>query len=454
MFRFRSSIYQENMNSLIIEKYPYITELSETLSTIIISQLRWVQENPEFTPQADSLYEENGEWQLQIHREIFRALSSIENLLLLRRVGGLSSTGESINIDEETKELLYRQFMQEQPETSRLSRESFESLVTWACDLSAEEVEAQIRARLIAAVALSPAAKKILKRLSIENYPEDGVPFSTFTMDVCPNIYPCFSSASESVQALMKTFFFPAHWRHAFFLENSSCLSNLLHQIREGNISEETVRRWENYWTVNLLGFNGHIGSLTGSAFMTESVYQRSQFLNQAMSQYLENPETDILHTYCQSCLQYLGIEIGASNLAIYLVRLMLLTNLFNPNFAKKFKKYLEEELISQTIQTHYEVFASHKTATYLPAFFQNIVDVLSQMELQSDLRPTLIEAMDWLNHTINQSQNSNISFRRMGKKEVKKLIEKRFSCDGEINEHGEVIILENGGPAMRAQKI
>jgi len=53
-------IYQKNITTLIESKYPRVKALDPTIKKMIIDQLFWVQENTQFTPQADTVYETNG----------------------------------------------------------------------------------------------------------------------------------------------------------------------------------------------------------------------------------------------------------------------------------------------------------------------------------------------------------------------------------------------------------
>lgn len=430
---FNLELYEKNIHALIESKYRRINHLSIAIRKMIVDQLSWVQESTQFTPQADVLYQEGGVWQKHLHREIFRALSRIENMLLLHEV------------NEKNFDALYAEFTVDQLKTDKLSKESFAKLSRQFLVLNPAQIEAQIRASLIAAVTLSPQAiKRANDKLGKDNYPYDSVMFSGKTIAVCGEIYPVYVSAEQEVQGILRACFPDdnRHWRHAFFLENFSCLDVLKEQV--GICTPENrdqlkinISVWLNYWLINALGFNGHTGTLQGSSFMTESVFQRTMMLNQVIEMLFDRPGLDVFGKYSNLCLEYLNVTVDNAALAIFVVRALNMANLFNQTDAAALAAYVRnDELLLEIVKHHDDVFKSGKVATYLPGFLQNIfsaVDGDKKFE-------TLLSAIDWTSTIIEHSEAKIVSFRLMERGAIETLLTFNFdTAVFRINDKGEV---------------
>ena len=85
---YNNEAYKPNIKKLISEKYKRIDTLEQDLKDLIVEQLSWVQENTQFTLQADVVYQDGGQWQKHLHREIFRALSRIEEQRVVKALVG------------------------------------------------------------------------------------------------------------------------------------------------------------------------------------------------------------------------------------------------------------------------------------------------------------------------------------------------------------------------------
>jgi len=421
-------VYKENIANLIKQKYPRIAQLSETTKKMIIEQLFWVQENTQFTPQADEIYQNGGIWQKHLHREIFRALSRIECMLLLH------------NINDENINSLYAEFVADQPANDRLTRDSFKVLSQLVAMLDDTQIDAQIRASLIASVTLSPRAKSMAnERLGEGNYPYDSVMFSGRTIRLCGEIYPAYLSENEMVKKALWACFPDdnRHWRHAFFLENSGCLDALRMQVEGCKWENKTalgkeISEWLNYWLINALGFNGHIGNLEGSSFMTESVFQRTSMLNQSIERLLNEPELNVFEEYSNACLNFLKVTVNNPTIALLIVRTLNMANLFNRGDAETLEKYIRENQLLTMAEQHAGVFHSGKVATYLPGFLQNIAE--------NGRSAMLLAAVNWASNAIERSDAEIVSFRLMDKKAIQQLIESKFNPDlFQINDKGEI---------------
>ncbi len=417
-------IYKQNIQLLMSEHYPKLWGLDSDISDMIIEQLYWVQESNQFTPQAEILYQPRGEWQQHLHREVFRALSRIECLLSLW----------SLNLSQ--LEAVYAQFTKKQPESDKLSIASFIAMHERIKQLTPEQMDAQIRASLIASVTLSPRAKE----LAGEGYSYDSVMFSGFTISNSGDMYPSFATASESVQLWIRACF-PndvSHWRHAFFLENKGSLGPWKQKIVACDVVNKDrlkadMSMWLDYWMINTLGFEGHIEPFGGSLFMTESVYQRLHMLNQALTNSLDASDSDVLANYSQACVQALGLDIQNPFIALFMVRLLNMANLFNPKAASELREVIKG-IDYESIQNHADVFNAGKTVTYLPALLQNAYKLTHDISI-------LPKALLWASQVVEQSTYSIVSLRLVSGELLSQLVSSNFSDNNwSLNEKGEII--------------
>jgi hypothetical protein len=280
-------VFTQNLTRLMSEKYPLLhqrVQNNEALFHLLIEQLWWAQENPRFTPQDDVLYDGTGSWTACIHREVFRALSRIENFLLL------CDTMPD-----------YATFTADQASGERLTEKSFQQLVEQFKGLSETEIKVQICASLISAVSLSPSAMQAANlALGSSGYPHDTVQFSGRTASICMEIYPAGRGLNEAERQLLQACFpdDSRHWRHAFFLENANCLEPLRIQCKNSVDKQgfqKIVNTWLHFWLINAFGFEGHMGTHRGVKYMTENFFVRSQLLNDAIISMLDNPTQDVL---------------------------------------------------------------------------------------------------------------------------------------------------------------
>ncbi len=428
-------IYFININSLIKEKYKRISQLPEEQRKKILSQLYWVQENTRFTPQADALYDGSNTWAAHLNREIFRALCRIEMLLLLREV------------NEQNVESLYEEFTLEQSNSDKLTKESFQILAKQMQALDPTQVNAQIYASVIASVTLSPEAIRRADELFGKGkWPYDSVQFSGYTVREAGHLYPIYEEANEDERLILQHCF-PAdsrHWRHAFFLENITCLDPLKEQLKNANSPETRqsavteCQNWLTYWLINALGFEGHVKNMQGSHFMTESVFQRAISLNENIKFLFEKVEVqvDVLAQYSQTCLEKLGITIHNPKFAIFIMKLANMTNIFNIENAVNIRDYVQKENLYSILDLDYTVFhEQRKIATYVPGFLQNVY----YQAPEGAKIALIVKALHWANTVIASSDHQTTSFMNLSKEHCTTLINNDFNVYHSINEKGEV---------------
>ncbi len=434
-------VYEENVRLLIENKYQRVNKLPESTQKVLVEQLWWVQENTQFTPQADALYSQNSKWLNHLHREIPRALCRIEMLLLLR------------SCDSQNLASLYEEFTADQG-NDKLSIESFLAL-SKMCQLMSETLlDAQIRASAIASVTLSPKAQKRANFFIGESkWPYDSVQFSGCTITLAGSMYTIYETADATVKEFIK-FCFPndsRHWRHAFFLENGTCLEALKEQIQQCSSVEEqanlqkNIQIWLDYWMINALGFEGHIKSMTGSHFMTESVFQRLQLLNASILKTLDDPKNfRVFEDYAAECLNLLKVDVINKSLALFIVRIANMANIFNPSDANQIRSAIQEHQLMEVIDAHQQVFTKC-IATYVPEFLQNIAQ-----EASSSKHLSLIKALAWVTKVLGESTTPITSFRTADQSVRQTLLAHDFECKFKINEQGE---LESVSPVKNDQK-
>jgi len=349
------------------------------------------------------------------------------------------------HVNEDNFDDLYAEFTVDQPEEDKLSKDSFAKLSARFHNLTPSQIDTQIRASVIAAITLSPKAQELATtRLGESSFPYDSVMFSGKTVTDCGDMYPIYKSAEPKVQIMLR-FCFPddnRHWRHAFFLENSSCLKKIQRKTTECDIDskeslKEEISTWLTYWLINALGFNGHIGTLQGSSFMTESVFQRAMMLNETIDKLSEDSTVDVFKEYCILCLNYLNVKVLNPEIAILVVRTLNMANIFNVDAAKDLKQYIATQRLLPLAQHHNEVFKSGKIATYLPGFLQNVWAIAStdkKIEI-------LLHAISWASKVIENSDAPITSFRLVDKAKIEQLIDSGFSDEPKINKKGEITI-------------
>lgn len=423
--KYSRSAYLTNMETLISTHYPRLSNLPEELLTLIIEQLDWVQQNTAFTPQASVIYDASDNKvniSNHLNREILRALTRIEMLLLV--------TQTDINDPGQVRQS-YQTFTRDQRETEKLSYNDFR-LVLSEFQINDNEIDAQIRAVLIGAVTLSPAANAYLAQTSYaKQYPYDSVQFSGFTVTLVPKMYPAYSSASSDVQRLIH-FAFPndkQHWRHMFYLENNSAFQD----FERANLSAEALSFWKRYWLINAFGFNGHI-KLDSAVFFDDSVALRANLLHEAMDLHFQNPSISTAITYANLCAKHLKINASEDE-ALLLTRIMTMTNLMTPDAASSMYQALQEYPERyRLLELHKQTFKSAILVTYLPALLFNVWSFRHQV---SDV----VAAFHWANKIIpGFTHNNPLSFRTMDRAAVGNLIASHFSDVAiAINEKGEV---------------
>ncbi len=423
--KYSRNAYLTNMETLISTHYPRIASLPEGMLSLIIEQLDWVQHNTDFTPQASVIYDASDNKvniSNHLNREILRALTRIEMLLLVVQT-------DIKNTDQISKS--YEAFTKDQSESEKLSFKDFSCLLD-EFQLDEDEVDGQIRAVLIGAATLSPAAKYYVAQTEYaKQYPYDSVQFSGFTVTLMPAMYPAYSSASQKVQRLIH-FAFPndrQHWRHMFYLENNSAFQD----FERARASSETVSFWKRYWLINAFGFNGHI-KLNSAVFYDNSVALRARLLHAAMDAHYQDPTKSTAVTYAKLCANELKIDANEDE-ALLLTRVMTMINLMTPTAASNMYKALQEYPERDSlVQLHKQTFQSDLLVTYLPALLYNVWSVRHQ---ESDV----ISAFHWANKIIPGFRHNNpLSFRTMNRPAVEILIASEFSDAAlVINEKGEV---------------
>lgn len=428
-------IYHQNMNRLIKEKYHRLSKLPQDQYESILSQLYWVQENKIFTPQADALYDSNNAWTAHLNREICRALCRIEMLLLLRDVNDLNS------------EALYEEFTQEQNAGDKLKRESFLDLAAQMRKLSPTQVNAQISASVIASITLSPQAiQRANQHLGEGKWPYDSVQFSGYTIRQAGNLYPIYNTAAEDERLILQHCFpdDSRHWRHAFFLENITCLDPLKEQLKNTHSAESKksavteCQNWLTYWLINALGFEGHVKNMQGSHFMTESVFQRAMVLNNNIQLLVEKEDLqlDVLAEYSQDCLKKLAITIHNPRVAIFIMKLANMTNIFDKENVAEIYNCIKKENFLGACDLDYTVFYDlKKIATYVPGFLQNVYHQAPEGEKIA----CIVKALHWANTVIESSVHTTTSFRTVDKVQCKMLMDNNFEVYHSINEKGEI---------------
>ncbi len=425
-------IYFKNIESLITEKYKRIKGLPEKQYLNILSQLYWVQENKRFTPQADALYDKKNNWATHLNREILRALCRIEMLLLLREVN-------EANCSE-----LYEEFTAEQCIGDRLQIESFRELARQMQQLNTTQVNAQIYASVIASLTLSPKAIEQANQRLGNNWPYDSVQFSGRTVRKAGDLYPIYSAATED-ERLVIQHCFPddqRHWRHAFFLENLICLDPIKEQLSKCDSLgyrqsvEIECNNWLTYWLINALGFEGHVKSMQGSHFMTESVFQRAILLNENIQLFLNKPELDILSEYSQACLKKLELNVHNQMLAIFITKLANMTNIFNKKSVTEIYTHIKDQNLLDFCKLDHRIFSDlKKIATYVPGFLQNIYRKAPEEKKIA----SIVMAMHWANTVIENAEYAITSFMNMNEELCGMLIDNNFAVNISLNQKGEV---------------
>ena len=354
---------------------------------------------------------------------------------------------KEVNVDNVQN--LHEEFIRDQL-NDQLTLESFKKLSESFQQFTEEQIETHIRASLIASVTLSPQAQTLTKeQLGPDSFPMDSVRFSGKTVTQCGDIYPAFSNTSPSIQQKLWACF-PndlRHWRHAFFMENSICLDPLKNEISQCTPDEkealkERITEWLNYWVINALGFNGHVSqTFTGSAFMTESVYQRAQFLNTAILGAIDASAFTVFEDYSDKCAQHLQLNIQNKEISLFIIRLLNMANIFNRKEGTALHNYISDNKILNKVEAiNQETFYAQKVATYVPGLLQNVITLLPD-----DLKK-LIDTFSWIGKTLATSPVDITSFRLMDKNKLETLLNSDFSA-GRIGLNTGNVYLEGEEP-------
>lgn len=436
--KFNHEVYEKNIKALITEHFPVIARLDELLQVLIIEQLMWVQQYSKFTPQANVLYDQSYHYNQHLHIETFRAMTRIEQLVLL-------------NSDDGN----YQDFVRFQPQGQQLSEGGYQQLKE-QLRVSKNELHALIRATLIASVPLSPPAKQFLAQHHPDKqYPYDSVQFSGFTVQLCPQMYPAYQTATQDVQQLIRHCFpvGDAHWRHMFYLENTAAFKALA----ESKMSPEQLQFWQKYWLVNIVGMDGHLTKnaadkthYAGAIYYTQSVHDRAMWLNNAMKKDLANVSKD----YSSIMLSELEIKTDAPT-ATFLCRILTMTNRISEADAQGLYKALQSmdaELVRTMVDAHTRAFGRVELrVTYLPALLGNVWQIN-----HSDA--SLIQCMHLASQLALQHDSGNpLSFRVLKDKNVRELMAANFDIGAvTMEDNGEISFNEEFqlGPRLEQRQV
>lgn len=104
-----------------------------------------------------------------------------------------------------------------------------------------------------------------------------------------------------------------AHFRHMLYTEGGvGMFKQLRNMILHGYINAAEIDLWYAGWIINISGFRGHVDP-RGSLYLTESVAQDMQKLQDLLYQMLDAPNYDPLIPY----LEYRAQSLGLQNLAV-----------------------------------------------------------------------------------------------------------------------------------------
>jgi hypothetical protein len=421
-----NEVYFRNINALINEHFPTVLTLDSNTQALIVEQLTWVQQNDEFTSQASVEYNGTHHFSKHLHRETFRALTRIEQLLLLN----------DANND------WYQQFVFHQA-SNKLSKANYGQLQSYL-KINSVELDALIRATLIASVPLSPEAKSQMKlNFSTLIYPNDSVLFSGFTIQHCPQMYPAYASASEDAKTLIR-YCFPndaRHWRHMFYLENQAAFDALI----KAKSDPKELRFWKLYWLVNAIGMDGHISvnsegkvAFVGARFFDQSVHDRAMWLDRAIDKNIEK----VAEVYSSITLSELEIETQPEE-ANLLCRILTMTNRISPKDAREVNDSLmsiDTDIRSNIIHSHSAAFSRKDiSVTYLPALLDNL------WKISRNNRHLLLCMNLYSQLALQHNTKDPLSLRLIDRKALEKLIEVNFDIKAvNLNEKSEVKLNEN----------
>jgi hypothetical protein len=161
---------------------------------------------------------------------------------------------------------------------------------------------------------------------------------------------------------------------------------------------------------------------------------------------------TEVLAQYADKCLQHLQIKCLNSSLALFIVRIVTMANVFTIDIANYIQRYIKTCDLMSLVEQERKLFQSGKVATYMPAVLQNIVGLSRKQGVQPEiLAQRLVHTMKWVQNVLMHSEAEITNFSRITKDVVAQLVNNKFELKTNLNENGEVEI--EAEQAVRVQQ-
>ncbi len=440
-YPFNRVAYHKNLHKWLSDFYPDLKQLivntlgeSSTLFEDIERQLEWCQKNKKFTPQAASLFnpdDPEDRWPQHLNREVFRALVRVSWALRLYQceTTDINSLMQAHNL-----------FIANQPKGNKLPLNDFIIMIDQIKSLNLKQLEAVLRATVVASVPLSADARYHADKHNI-NYPIDSIKFSHATVSDgnLTRVYP-IASRDVSINGMIESCFPLAHWRHGVLMENYSSLANL--QRFAETASSEQLNEFIVYWMINSIGMNGH-KDMRGAQYCTRTFIWRVRELNNILVKIHGNPSKYDLQTeYVTSCLNAFHVPISKnSELNMFSMALLSAVDGFDKATIQQLSTSINEtpKKYTQLAALTTTNFAS-KEVTYVPGVMTNAKKILAWSEC--------LEFYGWMQKVIASSDKNYLSFFRIGVAEIQQVKNCGFSLGNvTVTDDGTVTICDPPSP-------
>ncbi len=337
--------------------------------------------------------------------EVRRCLSRLYNLELLQQ--GESSFDAFIAVQEKDK-----------PLNPPLAKDQYSALTQKFANLDSLTRDTLRVTTILTAFPLSPKARENADRvLGKNNYKFDSVEFLADTVDdiekakaIYPIVndlfekYPKIEDSLRITKLMQSALSHRRHYRHMMYTEgNENMYHGLIDAIRSGKLDKEAYEFWKLHWTVNIAGFRGN-ESVKGSNYLTHNTFMAMSLLESMLDKIGSEPlltASEILAGYLRSRADLLGLE-RFKKLAPEERKLLAHIGSMMRMYTPKEGKFLAiavglmpNNMLVELAKAYFDSEDKQKpTPTYVPAFFQNAKDKLTQL-FKNELIMRLIKEME-----------------------------------------------------------
>lgn len=337
--------------------------------------------------------------------EVRRCLSRLYNLELLLQGG--STFDAFIAVQEKNN-----------PLNPPLAKEHYLALTQKFANLDPLTTDTLRVTTILTAFPLSPKARENADRvLGKNNYKFDSVEFLADTVDdiekakaIYPVVHDLFEKYPKNEDRLRITKLIQSalshrrHYRHMMYTEgNENMYHGLIDAIRSGKLDKEAYEFWKLHWTVNIAGFRGN-ESVKGSNYLTHNTFMAMNLLENLLDKIETDPlltPREILTGYLRSRAAFLGLERFkklAPEERKLLAHVGSMMRMYTPQEGKFLAiavGLMPKNMLVELSKAYFDSEYKQKpTPTYVPAFFQNAKDKLTQL-FKNELIMRLIKEME-----------------------------------------------------------